>query len=82
MPMNPKDMMMDAGQNLGVGSLMSEDFKNRDKSMYQPLVDADVSNLMSEDFQNRDKSKYQPLADSGNNVRQLLQMLQANKGSN
>ena len=82
MPMNPKDVMMDAGQNLGVGSLMGEDFKNRDKSMYQPLVDADVSNLMSEDFQNRDKSKYQPLADGGNNVRQLLQMLQANKGGN
>ena len=82
MPMNPKAMMMESGQNLGVGSLMSDDFKNRDKSMYQPMVDADVSNLMSEDFQNRDRSMYQPMADSGNNVRQLLQMLQANKGGN
>lgn len=56
--MNPKNPMMESGKQppMGLSDLMGNDFQNRDKSMYQPMVEADVSQLMSEDFQNRDRS--------------------------
>lgn len=64
--MNPKAAMMEGGRAkpMGVGDLMGEDFQNRDKSLYQPMVEADVSNLMSEDFQNRDRSALAGLLDA------------------
>jgi hypothetical protein len=57
---SPKNAMMESGKQapMGLGDLMSDSFQNRDKSMYQPMVDADVSQLMSQDFQNRDMGKY------------------------
>ncbi len=67
MPMSPKQPMMNSapsrpqGQQLGVGSLMSPAFQNRDKSGYEPLAQASPANLMGEQFQNRDRSGYQPL---------------------
>ena len=61
---NPNDVMMTSGRPMHVGDLMSDDFQKRDKSLYQPMVEADVSNLMSEEFQNRDRSALAGLLDS------------------
>lgn len=66
MPMNPKQPMMNSAPSrpqgqLGVGSLMSPAFQNRDRSGYEPLQQASPANLMSEEFRNRDRSGYQPL---------------------
>ena len=54
---SPKNAMMESGKQppMGLGDLMGAGFQNRDKSGYQPMVDADVSQLMSQDFQNRDR---------------------------
>tara|TARA_E500000331_G_scaffold207971_1_gene199461 strand:+ start:35 stop:439 length:405 start_codon:yes stop_codon:yes gene_type:complete len=55
---SPKNAMMESGKQppMGLGDLMGSGFQDRDKSGYQPMVDADVSQLMSSDFQNRDRS--------------------------
>lgn len=74
MPMNPNKPMMNSaptrpeGQPMGLESLMSPEFQNRDRSGYEPLAQASPANLMGQQFQSRDRSGYEPLMAEGKSL--------------
>jgi hypothetical protein len=70
----PNNPMMNSGpmrpqaKPQGVGSLMSPEFQSRDRSGYEPLVQASPAQLMTKEFQNRDRSGYEPLMSESKSI--------------